>query len=438
MRPLAPVPVALAGSLLAAVLAAQVPQRLGPQTIANSTRVGHQDQAVAAVAANGNFVVVWRAEGQDGDGTAIVGRRFLGRTGQPLGPEFLVNVTTSGYQSNPALAMADDGRFVVVWESTDLTDSVGIFGSYRAPDGTPIVPEFPVNVTLAGNQLNPALAAQANGDFVVLWQSDNFAPNLGNEIMGRIFRIATGPGDEFQVNRISPGHQLLPAAAADRATGGWFTVWQGPEPSSGIPSIYYFELTPNGPPTVGTEVPLNLMTPGLRQHAAVAANEVGSAVAVWQAPDASGDGIFSRFIEGGVPIGQQAPVNLTVQGSQRQPAVALDDRGLFVTAWVHDLLGEVVEGSPIVVQGRKKSGTGALEVPPADGEFQISTSGENPADPWIAGQLTGNFLVAWQAEGVDDPQDPLGRAALFQRFSDAIFADDFETADTSRWSLASP
>jgi hypothetical protein len=424
--------------LVAASATAQVPQRLGPQTVANSTVLGNQDEAVAAADANGDFVVAWRADGQDGDGSGIVARRFSGRTGQPLSAEFVVNVTVVGDQRNPALAMADDGRFVVVWEGPDDGNgSVGLFGSLRQADGTPIVAEFPVNVTIAGDQVAPAVTMEAAGDFAVVWQSDSGSPNFGQEILGRIFRLSGGPGNEFQVNRITSGDQTLPAVAADRATGGWFCVWQGLDPSSGVPSIFYVELAPDGPGQ-DTEVVLNLLTPGLRQHAALAANPTGQAVAVWQGPDASGDGIFSRFIAGGVPVGAEEPVNLTTVGAQTAPAVALDERGLFVTAWIDNPLGEAAAGSPIIVQGRKKANGGSLDLPPPDAEFQISTSGANPAEPWIAAQPRGNFVVAWQAEGVDDPADPQGRAALFQRFADAIFGGDFESGNTGAWSLTVP
>ena len=96
-------------------------------------------------------------------------------------------------------------------------------------------------------------------------------------------------------------------------------------------------------------------------------------------------------------------------------------------------------GSPIVVQGRKKASSSlGLLPPPRDGEFQISTAGGNPEDPWVANTARGNFVVAWQAEGVDDPPDPLGRAALFRLYADPIFAGDFETGDTSDWSSSNP
>ncbi len=53
----------------------------------------------------------------------------------------------------------------------------------------------------------------------------------------------------------------------------------------------------------------------------------------------------------------------------------------------------------------------------------------------IGGKPRGNFVVAWQ--GVD-PDDPQGNGVLYRGFRDALFADDFETGNTSRWSAAFP
>src|SRR5262249_45279600 len=43
----------------------------------------------------------------------------------PAGVEFLVNSTTSGSQSDPAVGVASDGRFVVVWGGSSTGDADG-------------------------------------------------------------------------------------------------------------------------------------------------------------------------------------------------------------------------------------------------------------------------------------------------------------------------
>jgi hypothetical protein len=272
----------------------------------------------------------------------------------------------------------------------------------------------------------------------VLWQSDTGVGG-SKEIFGRIFVLPGGGGDEFQVNRLTIGDQEQPAAAVEPLTGGWYSAWQGIDLSSTLPSVYNLMLLPDGPPPPNViESLLNLLLPGQRRHVAVAGNAAGLGVAVWEGPGVSGPAIFARQLRNGAPFGQEELVNLTTSGLHREPAVAVDGRGEFVTAWIHEQGAEAPAGSPIVVQGRKKSTAPGLAPPPRDAEFQISNGGDSPGEPWVAILPVGNFVAAWAAAGVDDPPDPLGRGALFRRFADAVFAGDFETGDTSDWTFQAP
>lgn len=65
----------------------------------------------------GGYITLWEDEsGQDGDGTGIFGR-ILSAGGAPAGGDFLVNVTTAGNQSSPALAAGPKATAVAVWLS---------------------------------------------------------------------------------------------------------------------------------------------------------------------------------------------------------------------------------------------------------------------------------------------------------------------------------
>ena len=119
------------------------------------------------------FVVVWQSY-QDGTGQEIQGRRFDGAA-TPLGDEFQVNTFTSGDQEAPAIAADEDGNFVVVWDSYGVApptrDANGILGQHFASSGEPLGDEFQVNMTTAGPQFGPAVSATPDGDFVVAWTS---------------------------------------------------------------------------------------------------------------------------------------------------------------------------------------------------------------------------------------------------------------------------
>lgn len=439
--------VGIAAAAFTAPADAQTPLPLGPQTLANSVTSGDQDQTVMAMDANGDFVVVWRDELLDGSGTAIVGRRFSSRTGLPLSAQFVINATTAGDQDNPAIAMNANGRFVVVWEGPDSTGpaTTGIFGSLRMANGTPIVAEFPVNTTLAGAQQRPAVGMQADGSFLVTWQDDSGVDfgATGKDIVGRFYPASfpPNPNNPVRLNTaVLAGDQEEPAVAANSATGGWYVGWQGPTlpPTAAAVWVRVLDNAGVGQP----EVPVNTtFGTSPRAHIALSANASGNAVAVWQDPFANG--IFARELDAGVPTGTELQVNLSVDHLNREPAVALDDLGNFVTVWVEAAgafsgATEVPEGSPIVILGRKRGpggGFSELFPPPTDSQFPVNSGGADFAEPVIVGKPHGSFVAAWQGT---DPDDSSGSAVALRRFLDAAFADDFETGNTSRWSAAFP
>ena len=85
-----------------------------------------------------------------------------------------MNVTTAGDQMNPAIATFDDGSFVIVWESQGRDGSgKAIVGRRYNPNGTPDGGEFLVNTFKTGDQITAAIAAQPNNRFVVVWASNN-------------------------------------------------------------------------------------------------------------------------------------------------------------------------------------------------------------------------------------------------------------------------
>ena len=80
----------------------------------NTVQTGLSTEPAVATAANGSYVIVW-SDNQNTNGLFnIYGQRF-DANGNPQGPEFLVNTYTSGNQNDPSVAMDDAGNFVVVW-----------------------------------------------------------------------------------------------------------------------------------------------------------------------------------------------------------------------------------------------------------------------------------------------------------------------------------
>ena len=196
----------------------------GAELRVNSYTTYNQDHPSVASDASGNFVVVWQSDGQDGSGYGIFGQRFSAN-GVPRGAEFQVNAYTTNVQSQPAVASDANGNFVVVWRSRNQDGSdFGVFGRRFDAAGTPQSSEFQVNTYTTGFQSEAAVVYLSNGNFVVAW--DGFGSDTSMiGVFARQFDVNGSPlGSQFQVNSFTTDYQYLPALAAD-PNGGFVVTW---------------------------------------------------------------------------------------------------------------------------------------------------------------------------------------------------------------------
>ena len=90
-----------------------------------------------------------------------------------LGPELQVNTYTTNDQARPAVAADAAGNFVVVWDSVGQDgNGQGVFARFHDATGAPIgAAEFRVNSYTTGDQRTPRIAATPSGEFIVVWES---------------------------------------------------------------------------------------------------------------------------------------------------------------------------------------------------------------------------------------------------------------------------
>ena len=173
---------------------------------------------------DGHFVVAWASNNQDGARYGIFAQRY-DPSGVKLGAEFRVNTYTPNDQQGASAAMADDHSFVVVWQSADQDGSgTGIFGQLYNPNGTPNGPEFAVNTFTTGDQSEPSVGMDAEGDFAVAWRSQGQDGDAGAVTVRRFLKGGVVRGQEFRGNTTVAGDQGLPALAADRV-GNLAVFW---------------------------------------------------------------------------------------------------------------------------------------------------------------------------------------------------------------------
>jgi hypothetical protein len=127
-----------------------------------------------AVAArpDGGFALVWMR--QTGDQLALVAR-IIGADGQPAGPEWRV-----ARGDSPAIAAEPDGGFVVAWIGEQFTpedahfDDRYVQAQRFGADGRPLGERIAVQGRFHGIVVNTHVAADADGNFLVLWQEGGY------------------------------------------------------------------------------------------------------------------------------------------------------------------------------------------------------------------------------------------------------------------------
>ena len=108
----------------------------------------------------------------------------------PVGSEFRVNTTTAGTQIDQSIAMDADGDFVVAWQSYGQDGSgSGIFAQRYDSAGAKEGVEFQVNSFTASHQQSPSVAMDADGDFVIAWRS-NLQDGSGDGIYAQRYNAA--------------------------------------------------------------------------------------------------------------------------------------------------------------------------------------------------------------------------------------------------------
>jgi hypothetical protein len=211
---------------------------LGPETLAVG---GHEEQSRPRLALrpNGSFVIacnIYRGESNFYD---VVAQRFAS-TGEPAGEliEVAAEFAPDTSQVDPSIVAAADGRFAIAWTDryidyarggTNLSadDPTGVAVRVFSPDGTVLGPARPVNLHITGFQAEPAIAALANGGFVVLWTSSDAQDGDGFGIFGRVVSADGTPrGREFRVNTNRTGNQRSPALSI-APNGKGAATWTG-------------------------------------------------------------------------------------------------------------------------------------------------------------------------------------------------------------------
>ena len=374
---------------------------VGVETLVNTTTTGVQSiganvaQAIAADAA-GNFVVVWASNQQDGVTYDVYAQRYSA-DGSALGSEFRVNTTTADNQLNPSLAMDAAGNFVVSWAS-NLQDGsgYGIYAQRFDAGGAAQGAEFLVNTTIANSQTTPVVAMSSSGSFAIAWTGSAQDPDSSSGVYAQRFDAGgVAQGGEFRVNTFTTDTQQLTSAAMD-ASGNFVVTWASLNQDGSNYGVYGQRFAADGS-AQGAEFRVNSTVADSQLYHDVAMLADGRFVVAFQSrnPDGSFEVFMQRYAADGSAVGGETQVNtVSVSGTQAFPSISADADGNLTVVW-----NSSADGSGSGVVGRRLDWSGTALTP----EFQVNaTSTGNQLYPEVVAQPGGGFVVAWGGSGGGD------------------------------------
>ena len=296
-----------------------------------------QDPDIAVHPQDDTYVLAWEDD-RDGDGQYQIRAAIFAADGEELVDPFTVNDSSRGQQLSPQIAIAPDGHFVVVWED-DSNDNGILEVRARAfhSDGTEYFPQFDVNVSSSGQQSNARIAMDDKGNFVVVWEDDRNKDGLYNLLARGFHADGTERIPTYEVNERSSGQQTSPDIAMT-PDGAYVIVWEDDGRNDGLFEINAVVAGPDGMPRFN-EFTVNSRNSGQQRKPSVAINAEGSFLVAWE-DDRDGDGNFQVharcFAIDGTEQIAQFTVNERSAGQQYNVHVSMDRAGNFALAWEDD------------------------------------------------------------------------------------------------------
>jgi hypothetical protein len=325
---------------------------------------------------------------------------WAGPTAQ--GAPFRVSSCITCIQQAPAVAGSNAGAFLTVWKGASASDPNGVSGRFFTSTGTPRAADFLVHKALVADQYDPAVARDAQGNFIVVWSE---VASGNSEIKARRYQASGAPiGPIVKVSQDPPGTPTLPAdfnPAVAATKDGFIVVWANLLPAGGsfpgtTPQVLARKLNATGTP-VGTQAKISTgLVNGDRPDVCV--DTTGGPVVVWTSVDgfplfeANHKGVsLRRLTAAGAPTGTTETVVAPPTAASAQPAVSCGSGSTFVVVW-HSDQPPAAERADIL--GLRFSRLGR----PVGNAFRVNgTLTRDQKFPSIAHDTKGNFVVVWQS-----------------------------------------
>jgi hypothetical protein len=353
------------------------------------------DQSAPALAAdsNGNFIIAWSSYAQDGDSGGIFSQRFDANY-SPLGGEFQINTTIGGNQTAPDIAADLDGNFIVVWHGPGPNEE-DIFAQRFDCYGQAVGSEFRVNDDPNGRDLHPKVSMSKTGTFVIVWENNQVVAHY--EIWQILYKIYDLNAVAIAAGKVNLLFQCRYPDVAIDGNNNFTVVWVQDDIYHTSNLImarqYYGNGTAKNSPWEVNTTNLNSLT-----QPSIAMDGSGHFIVAWDGhrDSANEDDIYARRYKfDATALTAELLVNTTTSGAQQHPKATMNSKREFVVVWD----SENPAGSYIRdIFGQRYDGSSA----PVGDEFRVNTYVANDQKyPAVALKENSEFLTVWQSYGQD-------------------------------------
>ena len=399
----------------------------GEDNIELGTTVGFPDVGVDE---QGRRIYVWEDFGQP-NGIAL--RRFDG-SGNPLeDPRLIVPEVGNSNPQRPRLAVAADGSFMVIWQSSEDLGGGSterwirgqLFSSNGAASG-PAQIVSSIATGLAGALVDSDIAALrladgTSGGFVAVWSSGNPNPmgsdNSSTSIQAQRITAAGVPtGNQIEVNTITQSGQRLPSVT-EMADGGFFVVWVEPK-------LQGQRFTAAGAKD-GNQFEISTVFSNAKDQPDVAIGWDGTILVVWEDNEdfSEPSEIRARFYDS--ELNAQGPdfrVNTVIDNAQDLPRIGDYGPKGFLVTWESFQSSAGADTDSDSVQARIVTGPNTFDGPQS--QFNIwgtGTQGAPASHGWY-----GRLATDWDGKGnAQDPPPGNTEHVMGRTIDHCLFCDDF-------------
>jgi Neuraminidase (sialidase) len=380
----------------------------------------------------GNWIAVWYSNnpvgGTGGDRDILFARStdFCSTWTDPA--PLNTNATgDSGADEMAAVTTDGVGTWIAVWQSTDTlgnkigTDQDILFARSTDNGGTWTAPATLNNNadSDSGNDNNPRVTTDRNGNWIVVWQSGE---DLGG-VLGSEFDILCARSTDNGVTWTGPaplntnassdnGDDLSPQLTTD-GLGNWIAVWHTWDDLGGAIGLDYdilFARSTDVGETWSVAGPLNTSAThdsGADSNPVVATDGAGRWIAVWESDDSLGlslgadaDIVMALSEDNGQTWSAPSPLNSATTDVEWDvtPQVATDGAGNWYAVWSSDETfgGEI--GRDLDILFARSTDNGETWSAPALANINAPLDTGHDYKPELATDGQGNWIVVWYSE----------------------------------------